>query len=334
MCGPWASARSRWRSSTRPAGAPTPRASSSRSCATRRPSWPTRSAGASPSRTLWRSACKRCLPPAHPPACLPARPPALPPSMDALPLDARCQLVMIAAPPCRRTPPALQDARTRPTAKYLQQHKFVAREATAAAAVRALLPLVQQARQHLAEIAVVAGMEAAAPLSPSNDDAAFSWRQDPRGTLPAGGGGGRQSAAYIPVYGASGGTVAGQRQQHLQQQQQPASGLAYQQTVAASGGASAFLRASADGGGGGSSPSMSGGGGGGSGPPSATIVVRQSADGKPWGAASPLGASPPSAGGGGEGAGGAWGAGGLEPRMPLSSAAPAARLGQSLLLSS
>ena len=153
---------------------------------------------------------------------------------------------------------SLQDSRSRPTAKYLQQHKFACREQAATAAVKALLPLVQQARTHMAELALMAGIEAqqAGPAGVA-DDGAFSWR-DPRSTLapsPAGG------APYVPVYGASSGTLV------AQQQQQPA---AYQQTVAAAG-TPHMLRASADGGGmfGGSPAGLAAGG-----EPSGTFVVR------------------------------------------------------------
>ncbi|KAL4436608.1 hypothetical protein ABPG75_003747 [Micractinium tetrahymenae] len=154
-----------------------------------------------------------------------------------------------------------KDPRTRPTARYLQQHKFSAREAVAAAAVKALLPLVQQARTHMAEMALMAGLEEAGPGGAAGDDGAFSWREG-RGTLasPAGG----QQESYVPVYGAGGGgalggTLVAAQQQHAQ----PPAG--YQATMAAAGGAP-HLRASADGGVG-ASPEASG-----------TMVVRQSVD--------------------------------------------------------
>ena len=161
--------------------------------------------------------------------------------------------------------PHLQDPRARPTARLLQQHKFAAREAAAAAAVRALLPLVQQARTHMAEMALMAGIEAQQAATPGADhEGAFSWR--PATVKPASG------------------TVGAAQQHHLQP---PA---AYQQTVAAAGGAPHHLRASADGGLGGASPGVGG-------EPSGTMVVRQSVDSSSgWGATvvSPAG-GPPSA---------------------------------------
>lgn len=165
-----------------------------------------------------------------------------------------------------------KDPRTRPTARYLQQHKFAAREAVAAAAVKALLPLVQQARTHMAEMALMAGIEAQQQAAAA-DDGAFSWRE-PRGTLyspsPAGG-------QYVPVQGAFAGTLVASHQQH---QQAPAS-MGYKATVAAAGGAG-HLRASADGGFFGAlSPAGLGAGG----EPSGTMLVRQSVDGgsEAWG---------------------------------------------------
>lgn len=163
----------------------------------------------------------------------------------------------------------MQDPRTRPTARYLQQHKFSARDAVAVAAVKALLPLVQQARTHMAEMALMAGLEEAAAGEAAADDGAFSWR-DGRGTLtsPAG----RQQESYMPVYGgglgaAVGATLVAAQQQHAQP---PAS---YQATVAAAGGAPP-LRSSADGSYG-ASPEAS-----------STMVVRQLADSgsDAWGA--------------------------------------------------
>lgn len=159
----------------------------------------------------------------------------------------------------------MQDPRTRPTAKYLQQHKFTSREAVASAAVRALLPLVQQARTHMAEVALMAGIDAqqAGPA----DDGAFSWH-DPRSTLasPAGGGG-----PYAPAPAHSNGTLAAAHAQHLQA---PA---AYQQTVAAAGGGFGVAAPPA------------------AGEASGTMVVRQSADEAPggWGATVVSPAGPP-----------------------------------------
>ncbi|PRW45012.1 serine threonine- kinase hippo-like [Chlorella sorokiniana] len=158
-----------------------------------------------------------------------------------------------------------KDPRARPTARLLQQHKFAAREAAAAAAVRALLPLVQQARTHMAEMALMAGIEAQQAATPGADhEGAFSWRP----------------ATVVPAAG----TVGAAQQHHLQP---PA---AYQQTVAAAGVAPHHLRASADGGLGGASPGVGG-------EPSGTVVVRQSVDSSSgWGATvvSPAG-GPPSA---------------------------------------
>ena len=143
----------------------------------------------------------------------------------------------------------------RPTADYLQQHKFTAREAAATGAVRALLPLVQQARTHMAEMALMAGIEAqqAAPLAAVAGDGAFSWRE-PHGTLvsPAG------PSYFTPAYPPGAGTLIAAQQQHLQQA--PA---ARQQTVA--GGVA-------------SPPAVN------NGAPGSTVVVRQSPDSTPgWG---------------------------------------------------
>ncbi|PSC67730.1 Serine threonine-kinase dst1 [Micractinium conductrix] len=166
-----------------------------------------------------------------------------------------------------------KDPRTRPTARYLQQHKFTAREGVAGAAVKALLPLVQQARTHMAEMALMAGIEAQQGAAGPADDGAYTWHEA-RGTLasPA------QQPSYMPAYGGAAGTLVAAQQQHLQP---PAGG--YQGTVAAStphprvseGGGAAAYAASPQGLG--REDGRLGG----------TVVVRQSVDsggGDGWGA--------------------------------------------------
>lgn len=174
-------------------------------------------------------------------------------------------------PTCHARAPPLQDPRTRPTARFLQQHKFVARDC-AAAAVRALLPLVQQARTHMAEMALMAGIEGTAGAVPGTPGAGNDGTWLPASAAPT-------PSAYPPhAYGAPAGTPGA-----AQQQQQAGGG--YQATMAA--GAGPMMRASADG----ASPAASG-------EASGTVVVRQSMDSSlGWGATVVVtpGAGPPSA---------------------------------------
>lgn len=207
----------------------------------------------------------------------------------------RMQSIQPAAPadapePVTHAPSCVQDPRTRPTARYLQQHKFVARD-VAAGAIKALLPLVQQARTHMAEMALMAGIEAQqAAETPGAEDG--TWRPASAAPTPTG---------YAPAYyGAPGGTVGAAQHQH---QHQAAAG--YQATVAAAGGAGHLLRASADGA---FSPAASG-------EASGTVVVRQSVESSGgWGATvvSPAGGPPlatPQRRHVGENSGRVWGAG-------------------------
>lgn len=173
-------------------------------------------------------------------------------------------MIALLADVLRHAPPVatvcLQDPRTRPTARYLQQHKFAAREAVAAAAVKALLPLVQQARTHMAEMALMAGLEEVGAGGAAADDGTFSWHDDHGAVATQPGG---QQRSYVPVYGGAGvepmgGTLVAGQQQHVQPP------VRYQTTLAAAGDASR-LRASIDGGFGAS-------------PEASTVVVRQSVD--------------------------------------------------------
>ena len=136
----------------------------------------------------------------------------------------------------------------RPTAKYLQQHKFVTRDR--GAALRRLLPMISQARSHMAEMAAAAALPSAAGPP---DDGYFSWREGPGGTV---------AAAARP-----GGTYAGDTFLH---QRGGGGGGGYQATVLAAGGPN--MRASGD--------SQFGGLGG---EASGTFVVRESLDGADFG---------------------------------------------------
>ena len=80
---------------------------------------------------------------------------------------------------------APQDAKMRPSAQFLQQHRFLPRERSAAAA--GILPMVQRARALMAELAVAAaggGMPmswdeaggARAPRAPTADARRRAWR--------------------------------------------------------------------------------------------------------------------------------------------------------------
>lgn len=78
-----------------------------------------------------------------------------------------------------------KDPRSRPTARYLQQHKFIARDR--AAALRALLPLLHRAEIEYAELLE----PSVPPPGTGSDDGYFSWRQQQQqqaATVLAGGG--------------------------------------------------------------------------------------------------------------------------------------------------
>lgn len=134
-----------------------------------------------------------------------------------------------------------KDARMRPTAKYLRQHKFAAREH--AAAIKMLLPMIQQARKYMAATAASVPPPDGLPVG---DDGYFSW-QEPAATV----------AASRPP------TSAGAAQQV------PAGLAAYQQTAHA---ASPFPQPSD----GVLSPSVAT-------EASGTIIVRDSAESRVWG---------------------------------------------------
>lgn len=134
-----------------------------------------------------------------------------------------------------------KDARARPTAKYLLQHKFVAREHSRA--VKALLPMIQQARRYTAEAAkaVPPPEVSGGPAAAAAGDGYFSWREPLAATVAA-----RSPAAAGPS-------------------------AVYQPTVRA---ASPYVRSSIDGGP--LSPGLAG-------EASGTVIVRESVESRVWG---------------------------------------------------
>lgn len=136
----------------------------------------------------------------------------------------------------------------RPTAKYLQQHKFVTHDH--GTAVKTLLPMIQSARRY-------AVMAAAATPPPDAAGAAaaegyYSWQADAGAAATV--------AAARPLSAATPAAT-------------PGGGAAYAPTVRA---ASPFVHASADGGlAGPLSPGLADEGSG-------TMVVRESAESRPW----------------------------------------------------
>lgn len=106
-----------------------------------------------------------------------------------------------------------KDPRSRPTARYLQQHKFIARDKSGA--IKALLPCVQKARAMFAEAAAaaaeaaaIAGSRGSARWSSFDASGANSYlqQQQPGGTVlvhPGDGGGGAGYEATLPSGAAS-----------------------------------------------------------------------------------------------------------------------------------
>lgn len=70
-----------------------------------------------------------------------------------------------------------KDPRSRPTARYLQSHKFIVKDKTAA--IRSLLPLLHRATTEYAMLAAAAAATTSSFAPTASDDGYFSWRRDP-----------------------------------------------------------------------------------------------------------------------------------------------------------
>ncbi len=105
-----------------------------------------------------------------------------------------------------------KDPRSRPTARYLQQHKFIARDR--AIALRALMPLVHRAELEYASLLDLGGGHHPVLGGTGSEDGYFSWRHQQQQQQAAGVGGGGAIAGTVLAGGrplAASGTVVESR---------------------------------------------------------------------------------------------------------------------------